>query len=420
MSELHNRDAALRLDELPTPYNPEIGAEGQAALKGVQKTSDPTESACLSDYVIAPDGAISIYNFTLASRLLRSKDTRQAGFNAEFIERLPMYNLSILFKEGEEHRKQRSAVSHFFTPKVVQARYRSLMVKTSRRIVDGISKDKARNLEAMSLDLTTAVACEIVGLTNSYLPGIAKRLERFFSLKAPKKDQWLGTAVYIARSLWNLLLVYIIDIAPAIRARRSERRGDVISYLLDQRWARRDIATECVTYATAGISTTREFITVAGWHLLDDPDLRMHFLSTDEAGRTAILEEILRLEPPVGSILRRTRTDLTVDYSGSQVVIPARTTVSVNIRSVNSNNESAATCPHALNSDRASQGQARHMSFGDGAHKCPGAHVALQESAIFLELLLRIPGIRLVSRPAMTWNEMTKGYMITNAALSAD
>lgn len=369
---------------------------------------------------VQPDGSVRIKGFSLASQLLRRGGTRQAGFNAALIERFPQKNLSILFKDGEEHRLQRSAVARFFAPKVVTERYRRLMTDLSVRLVANFRTTRRAKLDDMSLTLSVAVAAEIVGVTESILPGLGWRLSRFFALEAPEAGARLSTAAYIVRAQINLLAVYIFDVRPAIRARRRARREDLISHLIDQGWSDLDILTECVTYATAGMSTTREFIVVAGWHLLERDDLRRRFLASDEAGRGVILEEIIRLEPPVGTLFRRTNVAVTLNDEGRDAEIPADTVVAIDIRGVNADERAAGVCPFRLDPDRGDRGPASHMSFGDGAHKCPGASVALQETSIFLDHLLRVPGIKLATAPTQSWNSMTMGYVLRDAVLTAD
>jgi cytochrome P450 len=366
-----------------------------------------------------PDGSVLINGFSLASQLLRRGGTRQAGFNAAMVERFPQKNLSVLFKEGDEHRLQRSAVARFFAPRVVTERYRRLMTDLSARLVAGFKAKRRAKLDDMSLTLSVAVAAEIVGVTESLVPGMGWRLNGFFALEAPKAGAWFSTAVYIVRAQLNLLAVYLLDVRPAIRARRRAPREDLISHLIGQKWSDLDILTECVTYATAGMSTTREFIIVAAWHLLERDDLRHRFLDADKLGRNLILEEILRLEPPVGTLLRRTNVAVTLDDDGRETEIPADTLVAIDIRGVNSDARAAGVCPHRLDPDRGTRGPANHMSFGDGAHKCPGASVALQETSIFLDHLLRVPGIKLATEPTLSWNTMTMGYVLRDAVLTA-
>ena len=39
------------------------------------------------------------------------------------------------------------------------------------------------------------------------------------------------------------------------------------------------------------------------------------------------------------------------------------------------------------------------LSFGDGAHRCPGAYIAIQETDIFLSKLFALEGLRMVHEP---------------------
>nr|MDT0667678.1 hypothetical protein [Micromonospora sp. DSM 115978] len=100
------------------------------------------------------------------------------------------------------------------------------------------------------------------------------------------------------------------DVRPAIKARRAARQDDVISHLIDEGYPDKAILIECMTYAVAGMVTTREFIVMCAWHLFDDDALRARFAAGDEADQVAILEEILRLEP-VAAMLHRRATEAT-------------------------------------------------------------------------------------------------------------
>ena len=60
------------------------------------------------------------------------------------------------------------------------------------------------------------------------------------------------------------------------------------------------------------------------------------------------------------------------------------------------------------------------MSFGDGAHRCPGWQVALTESRVFLDRLMRVPGIRLERAPDMLWNAPLMSYELRNAVVACD
>jgi cytochrome P450 len=60
------------------------------------------------------------------------------------------------------------------------------------------------------------------------------------------------------------------------------------------------------------------------------------------------------------------------------------------------------------------------MSFGDGPHRCPGGAVALLESAIFLDHLFRVPGIRLTQMPTITSNPLVESYELRGAIVECN
>ena len=58
--------------------------------------------------------------------------------------------------------------------------------------------------------------------------------------------------------------------------------------------------------------------------------------------------------------------------------------------------------------------------FGDGPHRCPGSQVAMHETRVFLDRLLRVPGIRLVHAPQIGWSEMLMSYELRGAMIACD
>ncbi|HEY0120440.1 MAG TPA: cytochrome P450, partial [Rhizobium sp.] len=204
---------------------------------------------------------------------------------------------------------------------------------------------------------------------------------------------------------------------------RKAPREDVISHLIGQGYSDAEILTECLTYGAAGMATTREFIVMAAWHLLEQEELRGRFLGSDEAGQVAILEEILRLEPVVGVLYRRTEHELVLEGDNGPERLPPGTLVAIDVRAANTDPDAAGACPLHLDADRqltAGKAGGALMSFGDGAHRCPGASVALQETAIFLDRLLRVPGLRLERAPSPSWNPLIAGYQLRGALLRAE
>jgi cytochrome P450 len=364
---------------------------------------------------------VRIGSIDLARQILRSEGLRQAGFMAELAIRFTKLSRApVLFQEGEAHRKQRSATARFFAPKVVATRYREVMVEQSARLINDLRCSGRASLDAMSMELAVAVAAEIVGLADSARPELADRLNSFLADKQQQNGGRLATLIRFLRGSYRILRFFLHDVRPAIRSRRIARREDIISHLIDQGYSNREILTESITYAAAGIATTRELIVMAAWHLFDRPDLRMRFLDGDEIGRIAILEEVLRLEPVVGVIYRRAEQNLSLNIDGQREDIPAGTLLAIDVRAVNTDPTAAGACPHRLDPDRQKADQRwpdSLMSFGDGPHRCPGAAVALQESVIFLDQLFRVPGLRLARKPTMESNPLVESYELRGAVV---
>ena len=189
--------------------------------------------------------------------------------------------------------------------------------------------------------------------------------------------------------------------------------------MLKENYPRKGIIMECMSYGGAGMMTTREFIVMCAWHLFEKPDLLRRFLDEGEDMQFAILEEILRLEP-VASLLHRRAAETASGEQGGDMA--EGEVICINLRAANTDEAITGPCPHALDPDRAKRMKVvgPYLSFGDGPHRCPGAQVALHETRVFLDQMFRLPGIRLVSEPAITWNPYIQGYELRGAVVACD
>ena len=375
---------------------------------------DDRKSAAASAGGGTVDPDLRTRDFAEARAVLRSDQARQAGFLAEQVGRIGSATRQpILFLEGEAHRVQRSATARFFTPKIVTSRYRELMIELSDGLISRFRRDRRARLDQMSLELAVAVASQIVGLTNSDPAGLARRLDVFFTGDFHRPRGKLAAFAFFLRSQFRVLAFYYRDVRPAIRARKRQRQDDVISHLIGQGYNGREILTECLVYGAAGMATTREFIVMAAWHMLEREDLKTAFLTADESGQIALLEELLRLEPVVGYLYRRMPQDAPAQPGAA---------IAVDVRAANT--DAAAFGDRVCEVVPGRQVSAKYgnagLSFGDGEHRCPGAQVALQESCLFLDRLLRVPGLTLEHAPSLAWNPLVTGYELRNAVIACD
>lgn len=353
-----------------------------------------------------------IRSFDLARAVLRHADaTRQAGFNAEdfgtdggLAIRPP-----ILYLEGDPHHAQRRAAARFFAPRTVEG-YRPWMEETAERLVAQVRTDGWTDLTGLAMRMAMEVASRVIGLDRAATGGMHRRLDTFFQPDASTARTPLARWRALNRST-ALLRFFLLDVKPAIRARRRHRRDDLISRLLDDGFSDVDILTECVTYAAAGMVTTRELISVAVWHLLDDDALRARYRAEDREGRVAVLDEVLRLEPVIGHILRRTTAPLTLDGPEGPVDVPVGTLLDIDVRAANADARTAGADPLALCPARPLPRTVPPslLGFGDGHHKCPGAPLALMESEIFVSALLR-DDLAAAGPPTVRWNDVSQGY----------
>jgi cytochrome P450 len=359
---------------------------------------------------VGPDGVWHIQDYATARQFLRHTDTRQAGLGIENALRLQdRMRLPVLYRDGPEHREHRRQTARYFTPRRVETAYRELMSRLADQQCEVLRRRGAADLSALSFRLAVAVAAEVVGLTDSP-PGMAKRLDRFFRIPDPHAR---GVAAARQQAFNNLTVLSFFwrDVRPAIAARRRNRRDDLISHLLDEGCNRAEILGECVTLAAAGMVTTREFITVAAWHLLTHETLRERYETGGPAERVAILHEILRLEPVVGDLLGWTTSDVEL----GDVTIPSGARVDVGVAAANLDVAEAGAQPGAVCPGRPI---GAGLSFGDGAHRCPGAHIAIQEAEIFLSRLFAMPGLRMIQEPTVTIRPDIASYELKGMILA--
>lgn len=359
-----------------------------------------------------PDGVWHVRGYAAGLAVLRSPHTVQAGAGIDKVEHVPMPEPPpVNYQDGPAHREHRRATARFFTPRRVDEHYREIMERVTDEILERLRRHGSGDLGEMSFELTVAVAASVIGLTESR-PGLARRLERWNPQRMGRPGfTSLHGLYWLARLMWTLGQIYVADVRPALRARRKQRRDDLLSHLLDQGWGLHAIMAEVITYGFAGMMTTREFINVAAWHLFTNDDLRRAYLTGTEAERVVILHELLRLEPVLGNLKRRNPAPIEVPGPDGPVIIPAGQLVDVDVSAANLDPAAVGDHPTLICPGRkvGAGASPTGLAFGAGPHRCPGAFIAIQETDIFLHRLLSEPGIRMVSPPGISIEELS-GY----------
>ena len=177
-----------------------------------------------------------------------------------------------------------------------------------------------------------------------------------------------------------------------VALKRAEPAGDLATALAKSRIEGRPLnESELDAYftmlAAAGNETTRFLVSCGLEQLCGQPDdLDMLRKSPDLV--PGAIEEMLRYVTPVMQI-RRTASDNT-EIAGVSIKKGDKVVVYF---ALGNRDERKYSDPEAFKPKRK---EAPHIGFGNGAHFCPGAHLARLEAKIFFESLLeRVSDIRL-------------------------
>ncbi|TDT27567.1 cytochrome P450 [Streptomyces sp. BK208] len=366
----------------------------------------------------AADGTWQVRDFAVARALLRGPGTVQAGLGIETVEKLPSrVRRPVLYRDGPEHREHRRQTARYFTPRRVDEHYREPMVRIAEEQLAVLRATGGAALSDLAFGLAIGVVSEVVGLRYGR-PGIRRRLERFFPEEFGEPGLTGVHGLYwLVRQNTNWLRIHLADVRPAIRAHRRREHDDLISHLLAEGCSDVEILGECLTFAAAGMVTTREFVCLAAWHLFTDAGLRARYRSADETGRLAVLQELLRLEPVIGRLRRRTTEPVRLRCPGGPLTVRPGEYVEILLDDANTDPKGVGDDPLLVRPERAAAVGAG-LSFGDGPHRCPGAHIALLETDVFLSRLFALDGVRMSGEPRVAFQEAIDGYEIRDLTVS--
>ncbi len=143
-----------------------------------------------------------------------------------------------------------------------------------------------------------------------------------------------------------------------------------------------------------GNETSTALLTNLMWRLLERTE-RWAAVCADPGLIDVAVEESLRFDPPVLGLFRTPTTDTTLHG----VTVPAKAKTMLCYGSAN-HDPSVFPDPDEFRLDRDLENVKRHLSFGFGAHFCPGAALARLEARVTLRLLTeRLPTLALAGAP---------------------
>lgn len=247
-------------------------------------------------------------------------------------------------------------------------------------------------VSALAYPLPVAVICELLGVPRSEEPvfhDFAARLTRALDPQESFTEEELAD-VAKTREDWRAYLT------PMIVRRLAEPGDDLVSGLLAdgdpaKRMTMLELATTLGLLLIAGHETTVNLIANGTLALLRDP-AALARLRADPGLAPAVVEEVLRYDPPVQLTSRLTTAEVRI----GDTTVPEGDHVLLLLAAGNRDPRRFAD-PDRFWPERPDN---RHLAFGGGVHYCLGAALARMEGeAVLTAIATQLAAPRLVADP---------------------
>ncbi|WKD31096.1 cytochrome P450 [Streptomyces xanthophaeus] len=262
-------------------------------------------------------------------------------------------------------------------------------------IVDAGSPERIDLVDQFSYPFPVTVICRLLGVPHEDEPRFHGWADTLAASLDPDPDAAPGEKPKAAADAQMELGMYL---AGLIEERRKDPGEDMLSQLAaateeaDGSMSALEAISTAALLLIAGHETTVNLITNGMLTLLRHPDV-LQRLREDPQLSVPIVEELLRYEPPVQLLPRRSTLD---DIEMAGVNIPKGATVSLILASGN-RDPKRFEHPDRFDPDR---GDIQHLGLGSGIHSCFGAPLARMEAQLALsELARRLENPRLLEDP---------------------
>jgi cytochrome P450 len=309
--------------------------------------------------------------------------TDSENFSSSVYEQImgPVMGKTLLEQEGDEHRASRALVSPLFRAKLLERWRTELVEVVVHELIDRFApRGKADLVREFTFAFPVQVIARLMGL--------------------PREDY----VRFQQLSIELLSVVYDWDVGMAASAtlkeyfgeilaeRRTDPQDDLISTLAEseidgQRLTNDEIMAFLLLILPAGVETTYRASGNLLVAMLTEPPL-FDTVRTDRAMLRGAIEEALRWEPPISTVVRVARQDC--ELGG--ITIPKGTNVSVSVAAANRDPR------HYSDPDRfdPTRKNIAHLTFGGGPHVCLGMPLARMETTVAINALLdRLPDLHL-------------------------
>jgi cytochrome P450 len=373
--EEFNRSAGIGVVENPYP------------IFAMVRANTPLLKEDLSDMIPVEGGmgdldlpeVFTAFGFDAVQTVLRDGDTFSSSGYAEVIGAVMGH--TILEMDEPEHHTYRALVQQAFSRKAMDQWETDLVRSVVDEHIDSfIDLGRADLVRELTFPFPVVVIARLLGLPREDLTRFHRLAVELISVGF---DMDRGLAASTA------LHEYFSGI---IAERRVHPQNDVISVLLNAelegvRLTDDEIIAFLRLLLPAGAETTYRSSSNLLFGLLSNP-AQLDALRADRALMSQAIEEGLRWEPPLLTIMRTATCDTVVEG----VDVAAGATIVVNMGSAN-HDEKYWENPEDFDIFRTAK---QHLAFAFGPHMCLGLHLARMETRVVVGRLLdRLPGLRL-------------------------
>lgn len=305
------------------------------------------------------------------------------------------YATNMMFTDGKHHSRLRRLVTPGFSVRRINA-MRPRVEQIAGELIDVLAAKGGGDLIAeYSAPLTTTVICELIGVDRA---------------DQTRMGTWMHDYTTGERMVSGQAMVaYAKDL---IRRRRADPADDMVSAMIrssdesGDRLGEAEMIAMILLLINAGHHSTSQFIPNATVVLLDHPD-QLARLRAQPGLLPDAMDELMRLANPVPIATPRYATE---DLTFAGVEVRRGEAVTGSLEAANFDPDRFPE-PRRLDLGRDLGRGDGHLSFGAGAHYCPGAALARLEGEIALDhLLLRRHSPRLaVDRSALDYVDVSLG-----------
>jgi cytochrome P450 len=298
-----------------------------------------------------------------------------------------------IFRDPPDHDALRASIMHHFSPE----RMKRLQGRIHALVEDLVAKMQGRTtievVSDLAYPLPVAVICELLGIPPEDEPKfhpwsrvLTEGLEPF--VRANPTYMRANIAAYEEMAAY---------LGALMREKRKQPKDDILTSLAtckdrkSRRLSKYDAVATAILLLVAGHETTVSLIANGMLALLRHPR-QLARLRKDPAVAPAIVEEVLRFDPPAQF---RTRKALAaIEIAGTR--IPKGAPLVLLFAAANRDPRQFRD-PNQFDPDRADN---QHLGFGGGIHYCVGAQLARLEAGAALAVLARrLVDPRLVADP---------------------